>query len=449
VFKKIESPFGRRMATVEELFSVWQDLLKYNLLDVLAMAELPVSLFKWIDVVKDMMKDVRIRVGDVVVSYADLIPDLDVVFDVVSTATIPKKIIENFLKLFGSERYEELSSRIGMLFKEFYMGGQVKLNYFGRYRAREWIVYGDFKSMYPTIMNDMALLNMLAAFATGNVVEHRGGDAVRILYSILWEIERAKSVGEVYAKIMPRYMGVVAVRVPKELLVKVRISVKKRSGEILLSKRGDRENERTVTALFRDSEVVMDLPEFVANAWLYKIQNRLREFRRLIRFIEDGCYVVEFRRVAELDVPEELKQKIADWFNGVELRDPVLVFYAMRKRAKEMVKRGEIHERLGKALDYAFKQLMNSMYGIFANEIWRFRNYLVAAAVTAWGRSWSMVVEELIKRFGGKPLYADTDSWIFDGRPEIIDLVNKEFYGCAMFEERYMMRMVGFWMSLL
>ena len=62
------------------------------------------------------------------------------------------------------------------------------------------------------------------------------------------------------------------------------------------------------------------------------------------------------------------------------------------------------------SMQYAVKILMNSFYGVFASEFYRFTHRDLGSSITAWARhNIKMIIEEVEKE-GHPVVYSDTDS---------------------------------------
>ena len=76
------------------------------------------------------------------------------------------------------------------------------------------------------------------------------------------------------------------------------------------------------------------------------------------------------------------------------------------------------YKKIDKSKADALKILMNSGYGVFGNEYFKYRDYRVADLIAGYGRYTLDKMKEIAESFGFKIIYGDTDSLFFQGDDE-------------------------------
>lgn len=96
----------------------------------------------------------------------------------------------------------------------------------------------------------------------------------------------------------------------------------------------------------------------------------------------------------------------------------------------------------------AYKVSSNSIYGVFANEYYRFCNVDIADFITSLGRKVRQTLHDIIEKYGYKVISSDTDSVFVANVPKhliekFVEIINRNLYPYKVKLEKYFVKMIA------
>ncbi|MBW2672629.1 MAG: hypothetical protein JRD89_04325 [Deltaproteobacteria bacterium] len=395
--------------------------LEYNIQDVLATWELIYSLIP-----QDILEMASVNFGgeELQIQGTDLFK-LEDFIRIVSSATIPKRVVERMIRLMNPSQYKTNSAVLNPIFKRFFYGGRVKAK-IGR---KQGVSYLDFNSQYPHIMNYIRLENIIANLSTRDhediirsLDEDQTQSEFREQFQAVIDEAIENNTFKPVADFSSRYpQGAFHLR-PKTYLLELdrKVREQKTGGEhewkgqtfdLIEGAFGNSGTDRRRDVRCTGT-VNVDLPALIYHAFDWRLANPGRSWRRfwnnVIRIDWQNSFVIHMRDLLHVEGD----------YQAYGVKSKTLPHIALQKREKykKLMKQHPEGSPERRDLDIsqtALKIFSNSAYGIFAEDTWQWKNYMIASAITGYGRMMQRIAELLAGRQGVQMIYSDTDGMFF------------------------------------
>ncbi len=396
-----------------------EDAIAYALTDVLATHELLHTLPEAIIELGEVYKNIEFDIDSEKYNFAEFFPKTKSdIISILSPATLPKKIMERFIKAFGEEKYKT-NAKLTKDFYYFFYGGRVRTHKIGKL---EDVMYYDFKSQYPHVFNSIGMENIVLNYCKkdiSEIVKPYSDDFRKEIKHVVDKILKEKSLIPLKEFSFKYPYGVFYVTSSVKYLASK--SIKK--GEVVLPRTPKKNRYERVVSSHRDvyleGSYNSDLYELIYNLLSYRLQGKPWKwiYSKIVVKPEHSIY---FQMEKLINIEGE--------HYGVKASSPIFLSLKYRdifkKKLKEIEDKDSENYKYYDALQYAIKQNANSFFGIFGDNSWTYENPVIASSVTSFARFLSRFAELMASFWDIDKYYVDTDGIMLENHPAIKEVTN-------------------------